>query len=279
MGLRQKLVVLAGFVVIFGALGLLWLRGRKLEELRRQSAVVSATRLHAEQGDAKAQFQLCDIYYRGQLVPKDNAEAFRWCQKAADQGDAAAQQSLGFMYYSGEGVQRDDIQAVAWYEKAAEQGDTEAQQSLAYMYAVGRGVPQDSAQAVRWYRKAADKGNPKAKRALESLGIGSKPPMRTRYFEISVAFLGFPVGLWFSLDFLFPGRKLRDLRQVALTLLGIDFLVNSALSVYASLHDIRYCSYYHAFHLARNILSAAAILIIVTILSARKKPNALPRAT
>jgi TPR repeat protein len=230
--------------------------------------------MRAEQGDVRAQDHLASMYYYGRGVPQDYTEAVRWYRKAAEQGDVTAQQNLGYMFYSGQGVQQDDTQAVAWYRKAAEQGDTEAQQSLGYMYANGRGVPRDYSEAVRWYLKAADQGNTKAKRALESLESGSRPPMKTRYIEISAALLGFPVGLWLSLDFLLPGRRLRDWRQSAITLLGVTFLLNAGLSLYAFAHDIRYSPYHDAFHLARTFLVVIAILIIVTvILPAKKKPN------
>lgn len=234
----------------------------------------------AEQGDPKGQAALGYAYYSGGGVPQDYAEAARWYRKAAEQDYALAQQGLAYMYANAKGVQQDDTQAVAWYRKSAEQGDAVAQQSLGYMYASGRGVPLDRMEAVRWYRKAAEQGDPNARRALESLGSGSKPPTKTRYIEISLALMGFIAGLsclCLSFEFLLPGRKLRDWRQPVITLLGVVFLANAGLSLYASAHDVRYCPYHYTFHLARTILVATAILIIVTVvLPAKKKSNALP---
>ena len=37
-------------------------------------------------------------------VPQDYTEAVRWCRRAAEQGDARAQYNLGNMYYNGMGV-------------------------------------------------------------------------------------------------------------------------------------------------------------------------------
>jgi uncharacterized protein len=74
----------------------------------------------------------------------------------AEQGDAEAQFSLGRIYYNGEGVSRDDAEAVKWYRKAAEQGHTEAQLNLVEIYSYGEGVQQDFAEATNWYRKAAE---------------------------------------------------------------------------------------------------------------------------
>lgn len=81
-----------------------------------------STRASAERGDASAQWQLGEMYYRGEGVPEDVALAMRWYEKAAEQGDASAQICLGRMYRAGEGVSRDDSLALGWYRKAAEQG-------------------------------------------------------------------------------------------------------------------------------------------------------------
>ncbi|MGI9403386.1 MAG: tetratricopeptide repeat protein [Hyphomicrobium sp.] len=60
--------------------------------------------------------------------------------KAAEQGDAKAQFNLGLMYGEGRGVARDDAKARAWFQKAAEQGDVKAQLKLGLMYAGARAV-------------------------------------------------------------------------------------------------------------------------------------------
>ena len=70
-------------------------------------------------------------------------EVIRLWQAAADQGDAKAQFNLGQMYANGQGVAQDFKAALAWYCKAAEQGDAEAQYNLGIMYSDGRGVAQD----------------------------------------------------------------------------------------------------------------------------------------
>ncbi len=60
-----------------------------------------------------------------------NVEDVRWYRKAAEQGSARAQYNLGHAYYNGEGVVKDPEEAVRWYRKAAEQGDADAQRALA----------------------------------------------------------------------------------------------------------------------------------------------------
>ena len=44
----------------------------------------------AEHGSADAQYNLGIMYFTGQGVPKDSAEAAKWFRLAADQGDAAS---------------------------------------------------------------------------------------------------------------------------------------------------------------------------------------------
>ena len=58
--------------------------------------------------------------------------------------------SLGNLYYKGQGVPQDDAQAATWFRKAAEQGDAGAQYNLGGLYFWGRGVPQDYAEAYFW---------------------------------------------------------------------------------------------------------------------------------
>jgi TPR repeat protein len=91
-------------------------------------------------------------------VPEDEKQAVTRNRKAAEQGNAKAQFALGQMYHNGNGVPEDDKQAMTWYRKAAEQGYAPAQYSLGGMYANGEGVPRDDSQAVIWIRKAAEQG-------------------------------------------------------------------------------------------------------------------------
>ena len=98
---------------------------------------------------------LAGMYWEG---PQDDVEAVRWYRLAAEQGDARAQFELGFRYEAGRGVPQDDAEAIRWYRAAADQGEAFAQNNLGMKYGQGRGVPQDDAEAIRWYRAAADQG-------------------------------------------------------------------------------------------------------------------------
>jgi hypothetical protein len=118
------------------------------------------------------------LYFNGQGVPQDYAEAFKWLRQAAVQGQVQAQALLGMMYDSGEGVPQDYTQAAYWYQQAAEQGQVQAQYLpglpgimyfLGIMYYKGRGVPQDYTQAAHWYRQAAEQGQVQAQAALGAM--------------------------------------------------------------------------------------------------------------
>jgi len=108
-------------------------------------------------------------YYRG-----DYETALKHFRPLAKQGNAGAQWVLGRMYYNGQGVLGNDAEAAKWYRKAAEQGNEWAQSFLGYMYEIRR----DYAEAVKWYRKAADQGFIGAQFALGMMyakGLGILP--------------------------------------------------------------------------------------------------------
>jgi hypothetical protein len=125
----------------------------------------------AEQGLADAQFALAICYGNGDGVDRDAAAALNWVRKAATQGNADAQFNLGIRYAVGEGVEKNLEEALYWYRKAAAQGNADAQYILGVCYATGDGVVKDSNEARKWYRKAAAQGNQDANTALKK----SKP--------------------------------------------------------------------------------------------------------
>ena len=61
-----------------------------------------------------------------QAVWTDDVSDFQETLQAAEQGNAKAQYNLGVMYDKGLGVRQDDAQAVQWYRRAKEQGAAEA---------------------------------------------------------------------------------------------------------------------------------------------------------
>ena len=108
----------------------------------------------AEQGDVGAQYNLAQMYRRGQGVLKDYKEAVKWYLKAAEQGYASALYNLGWMYDHGKGVLKDYKEAMKWYRRAAEQGYALAQYNIGVLYANGEGVLKDLSKAKYWIKKA-----------------------------------------------------------------------------------------------------------------------------
>ena len=71
----------------------------------------------------------------------DYATALKELRPLAEQGHAGAQYFIGYMYYKGQGVDQDGAEAVKWLRKAAEQGDVKAQlRFLAMMCYKGLGL-------------------------------------------------------------------------------------------------------------------------------------------
>ena len=126
-------------------------------------------RMAADQGNARAQNNIGQLYARGEGVPQNHAEAARWYRRAAEQGYADAQNNLGGLYYRGRGVSQDYAEAARWFRRAADQDVVDAQFSLGKMYNLGKGVPQNYAEAARWLRPAAEKGNAKAQGLLGAM--------------------------------------------------------------------------------------------------------------
>lgn len=113
----------------------------------------------AEQGNAPAQFNVGQMYRRGQGVPQSNATAVEWWELSANQENSHAQTNLGSMYQYGRGVSKNYETAVKWFVLASEQGNASAQVKLGLMYANGQGVTQDNDRALMWWYISAHLDN------------------------------------------------------------------------------------------------------------------------
>jgi len=127
--------------------------GRASEVLQKQ---FQDNKVKAENGDAKAQYNLGDMYIRGKGAQTNYAEGIKWFRKSAEQNDAGAECDLGNCYDCGVGVTMDHVEAVKWYRKAAEQNFAPAQFNLGNSYRNGLGVETNYVEAAKWYRKAAE---------------------------------------------------------------------------------------------------------------------------
>jgi uncharacterized protein len=125
-------------------------------------------------GDADAQFRLGGLYFKGQGVKQNSAEAVNWFQKAATAGHAEAQNSLGVRYEKGQGVAQDYALAVKWYREAAERKLGLAQDNLSDLYAKGLGVPKDLVLAHVWSNLASVNGEAGATRKRAAIEAAMK---------------------------------------------------------------------------------------------------------
>ena len=110
-----------------------WSEMKNDDDCRARDEVMRRIHEFADQGNSKTQFNLGNMYFHGQGVPKDNSAAVKWLGKAAVQGHIEAQASLAGMYFHGLGVDQRHATAMKWYRKASEQGHAMALTSVACM--------------------------------------------------------------------------------------------------------------------------------------------------
>jgi len=139
-------------------------RGDYATALRRLSPL-------AEQGDARAQFDVGFMHAYGWGVQRNPAEAIAWYRKAADQGLPVAQHFLGIAYVNGDGVRPDDAQAARWFARAAAQGFAQAQYMRGLMTLEGRGFAKDPVQGYAFIVIAGQGGVRSAARVVQKLAL------------------------------------------------------------------------------------------------------------
>jgi hypothetical protein len=142
---------------------------------------LSALQYAAEQGHPAAQWQLGNMFARGDGVPRDDVKAFEYFTRIADDHAdepptgpqariaASAFVALGCYYLEGipSHVRPDPEEARNRFFYAASYfGDAEAQYHLARMMLDGLGGPRTSQQAIKWLGLSAAKGNSPAQAVL-----------------------------------------------------------------------------------------------------------------
>ena len=158
----------------------------------------------AEKGDAEAQYNLGQMYRRGEGVPEDAMEAATLFKMSAAQGNAKAQKALREMRCNsaydiytlalistingitdssmcpGEeaayerkayqnGLKQCKFEIVAECLESVEQGDAIAQFNLAKKYREGNGVIENDAKALGLLKKSAEQGNGDAQASLANM--------------------------------------------------------------------------------------------------------------
>ena len=104
--------------------------GASVTDANMQATYLSDLRKHAAEGDAEAEWQLGARYHNGDGLPKDDALAVQWFERAAEQGNVMAQATLGAYYWAGRGVAQDLNKAYFWSMLAFAQGDDNSRARL-----------------------------------------------------------------------------------------------------------------------------------------------------
>ena len=85
---------------------------------------------YAEDRSCTTQFQLGELYHKGEQTVRDYKEAFKWYQLAAINGSRQAQHRLGTLYARGQGVTQSLVKGYAWCKVAAFQNSSRGKRKL-----------------------------------------------------------------------------------------------------------------------------------------------------
>jgi TPR repeat protein len=147
---------------------------RKLEQRVRSDA-----RIAAQAGDSKLLLKICCqaaaagipeaeamlgvLSAEGAFgVPKNEAQARYWLERASRQGHAKAMLGLSQLYEEGRGGPEMKTDALILLKKAAQAGLPEAQFLLGLQYVLGEALPRDVRAGYEWLKRAEAAGHSKA---------------------------------------------------------------------------------------------------------------------
>ena len=110
-------------------LGVMYLNGTGVAQNNKKARIL--IKQATSDGHLESYGVMGYMYYHGYggLYQSYN-KAFKWFIGPADKGDAKSQYYLGLMYYKGQGVAKDEKTAIKWFEKAAEQGHKQAKKAV-----------------------------------------------------------------------------------------------------------------------------------------------------
>ncbi|HHD75939.1 MAG TPA: sel1 repeat family protein [Campylobacterales bacterium] len=104
------------------------------------------------------------------------SQKFIYAKRAAEQGNARAQFDLGLMYAKGEeGAVKESQLAFKWFHKAARNGHIQAKFYIGMSFANGIGVRQQTELARYWFKLAAKAGHARAMAYLASIERSTSP--------------------------------------------------------------------------------------------------------
>jgi TPR repeat protein len=88
---------------------------------------------YAEDRSSDTQFELGELFCRGDAASRDLEQAFKWYLAAAKNGSRQAQHRLGMLYARGQGVRQSYSRSYAWCKVAAFQQSRRAKRKLKYI--------------------------------------------------------------------------------------------------------------------------------------------------
>ena len=91
--------------------------------------------LYAEDRSCTTQFELGEMFHRGDVRSRDYNQAFNWYTRSAKKGYRRAQHRLGTLYARGQGVTRNYVKAYAWCKVSAFQKSKKALRKLRHIEA------------------------------------------------------------------------------------------------------------------------------------------------
>lgn len=121
----------------------------------------------AEQGNAKAQYNVGEMFEKGKGAERDSKKSFSWYSKSAEQGNKKAAYKVGLAYLKGIGVNKNFQKAHKWFKKSADKKYVRAQYYLGVLYENGQGVLKDFDQATKWYKRALAGGYGSASEGIQ----------------------------------------------------------------------------------------------------------------
>ena len=129
------------------------------ENFSKLSNIEKAIRCYevaANLGNAKAAYNLGDIYRSGDRVPVDKPKALQCFLIGANNNDKTCTFNAAYMIYTGEGVPVDKKQAAILFKKGAELGDETSMAFYAYLLKSGDGVQINKEKSDEYFKKAFD---------------------------------------------------------------------------------------------------------------------------
>ncbi|MDR0542929.1 MAG: carboxypeptidase-like regulatory domain-containing protein [Dysgonamonadaceae bacterium] len=106
----------------------------------------------AEQSNGDAAYAIAEMYFKGEGVAQDYAQALQWYEKAKT---GVALYQIGKMYYEGAGMAQSYAKAAEYFKQAEEKNEGNAVFLLGKMYYNGEAVPKNLHEALKYFEKAS----------------------------------------------------------------------------------------------------------------------------